>query len=126
METTTALLHDGQEHRHASPVPFVRRTVLRDEIAFFELNGEHDVGGCRNGKHQMRERHRRCHPERKEKTEIQRVTNEAVGQWCTESHPRVRPADERQPYLTLSEEIEMIDEERDDQDRSPPGREERP
>jgi hypothetical protein len=60
------------------------------------------------------------------KAEVQRMPDESVRQRSAEAHSRVRPANQRQPYLAQPEQIEMVDEERYRQDRRPSGGKQRP
>ena len=69
---------ERHEHRHAAPVLLVRRAVLADQIALLELDGDQDVGRRRHREQQVRERHRRRHPEREEPADVQRMAHEPV------------------------------------------------
>jgi len=69
----------------------------------------------------MRQRHRGRHPEREQESEIQRVAHIPVRRRHAEAHRRVRLPDERQPHLSKTEQVEVVDQERDDEHRRPAG-----
>jgi len=67
----------------------------------------------------MRQRHRGRHPEREQESEIQRVAHIPVRRRHAEAYGRIRLADERQPHLSKAEQIEVVDQERDDEHCQP-------
>src|SRR5262245_26669598 len=67
----------GDKHWYLSTVLRIRR-MRREQIPFFELNCDQDVGGSQQRKHQMCHGHRRRRPEREEPTNVQRVPHEFV------------------------------------------------
>src|SRR5262245_50259267 len=76
---------EGTDQRHTSPVRRIRVAVVPDEVAFFELDRDEDVGGRRDGEYQMGDRHRRSGPESEQPAEIQRMPDEPVGTWSHEA-----------------------------------------
>ena len=74
----------------------------------------------------MRHGHRRRRPECQQESEIQRVAHELVGCRRRKVDTRVVPADEVEPHLSKPEQVEMVDEERHQEDLQPAVREHRP
>src|SRR5207247_9514932 len=59
------------QHRHAPPIVVVGASVLAYEVPFLELDGHEDVRRGRDREEQVREGHRRRHPEREEPADVE-------------------------------------------------------
>jgi len=69
----------------------------------------------------VRERHRRRHPERKQKTKVQRMPHIPIRRGRAEAHRRIWFPNQGQPHLAKTEQVEMVDQERDDEHGQPSG-----
>ena len=97
------------EHRDASSIGFVRFPVKLAEILFLESDRDKDVCRHSRGECEMGESHRRHGPKRRQPTEIQRMSHEAIkarrGKW----QRGVGTPAEIKPRLPQAEQIKMID-----------------
>ena len=100
MALSTPPPREGNEHRHPTTVLLVLAAVERDEVSFLELDGQQDVRRRRDRKHQMRQRHRRRHPECEEPADVERMPNETVRSGSRETQARIWTSDEIQPHLS--------------------------
>ena len=116
--------NERNQHRHGSPV-FLIRTVFAHEVPFLELDCQQDVSGRRYRKQQVGERHVWRHPEREKPADVQRMTYEFVWSRRFECHRSIWPAYQVKPYLSQTEQIEMIDQEGGQQNKSPAESEQR-
>lgn len=114
------------KHRNAASVALVIAAVLPKEIPLLELDCEHDVRGRGHGEEEMGESHVRRRPEGDQKSQIERMSYNAVRKRRAKCYRRIRPADQRKPGLAQPEEIEMVDVESHRQHGGPPRRTQRP
>src|SRR5260370_39103265 len=108
-----------QDHPHPLAVAHVRIAVERDEIALLEPDADEDVSGGGDREQEMPQRHRRRRPEREQEAEVDRMPHVLVEQRRAEAYRLDVPALVTSLDHPTSEQIEIIDSGRNEQDRSP-------
>jgi hypothetical protein len=78
-----------EEHAGLLPISPVLLAVEADQIPLFELQGDEDVSGRRDGKQEMPEGHRRAGPEGEQEPEHEGVADIAIGSGGPERGRRV-------------------------------------
>src|SRR5260370_655224 len=96
------------------------------KVALFELYGHKDVGGGWEGEEEWGDGKGGVHQEGKDPPEVGGRGEEPIGPGGGEAERGVGLVDQIEPDLTQAEEIEMVDEERADQDQGPAETEETP
>src|SRR6266545_2928373 len=102
---TNANRHD---HGHTFLITSVLITVKTYQILLLKLDCQQDVNGRRYCKNQMRNRHRRRCPERKQPTQVKRMTHMTIQNRSSEFQLRVLFAAQEKIYLPKAEKIEMV------------------
>src|SRR3954447_9114970 len=88
----------GRDHRDLPSIVDVLR-VFRYEIAFFELDGNQDVDGCRQREEQMSQGHNRRTPEHGDPANVEWMTDYPIKQWSSKLERGLRSSLQMKPDL---------------------------
>src|SRR5215467_14984158 len=88
----------GHDHRDLPSIVDVL-SVSRYEIAFFELDGNQDVDGCRQREEQMSHGHNRRTPEHRDPADMEWMTDYAIQHWTRKLERGLRPSLQMKPDL---------------------------
>src|SRR5438067_9456826 len=92
----------GHDHRDLPSIVDVLG-VLRHEIAFFELDGNKDVDGCRQREEQMSHGHDRRTPEHGDPANVEWMTDHTIKQRSRKLERGLRPSLQMKPDLPQTE-----------------------
>jgi hypothetical protein len=101
----------GRQRDRAPAITLVLRVRI-DQVALFQLDRDQDAGGRQRGEHQVGGGHHRGRPERKQPTDMKRVTHLAIQPPGLEGDRGVLAGTEGKPHLAQSEQVEVVDQER--------------
>jgi hypothetical protein len=112
---------ERQEHSSLLSISPVLLAVEADQIPLFELQGDEDVSGRREGKQEMPEGHRWTCPEGEQKPQHERVADIAIEPRGFERGRRVLLPGCVEVDLAEPEQVEMVNQERGHEHESPAG-----